>query len=61
MSDYQPVNRERYDQMLEWFRETANNAELKTAVLHFLFDLSYPRPDLLMAEKIVRRENGWPG
>lgn len=56
---YQPEKPELYESMLKMFRAQETEDNFKAAAKLYLFDLEFPRPDLLMAMKVVGREKGW--
>ena len=58
-AEYTPQDKEAYERMLKLMSNAETQEELKGAVLLYLFDLSYPRLDLLMAERKTRKDKGW--
>lgn len=58
-NDYKPENTGAFDRMMTFFGTCETEQELKAATVLYLFDMSYPRPDLLMAERLTRKAKGW--
>lgn len=56
---YQPKDPEAYARMIKFMSNANDAAELKGVVLLYLFDMSYPREDLLMAERETLKLKGW--
>ncbi len=56
---YTPEQPVRFEAMMIMFGQTQSPEELKIAMKLYLFDLDYPRADLLMAEKLTKRAKGW--
>ena len=56
---YKPQDPEALERMMKFMSHAKTEEQLKQVVSLYLFDLSYPRADLLMAEKMTRRAKGW--
>ncbi len=61
MSDdrYVPQDREKYERLLKFFSNVQEADDLKTAMLLFIMDISYPRADIIMAERVTKKTKGW--
>lgn len=57
--NYEPENRDKFEQALNAFKHAETPDELKTLTVAFVFDLSYPRQDIYVAIRKVEREKGW--
>lgn len=63
MSDrerYEPEYPEGFERTLKLMAAAEDAEQLKAIMLLFVFDLSYSRQDILMAERITKQEKGWP-
>lgn len=56
---YEPEDAQAYERMRTFMAACETEDDLKAVTLLYLFDMSYPRRDLLMAEAETRREKGW--
>lgn len=60
MSDrYTPTDHDRYQAMLKVFDVADSKRELESLMLLYVFDLSFPREDILMAAKATELAKGW--
>ena len=57
---YVPQDAAAYERMVRFFSNCGSREELQVAMLVYFTDLSYPRPDLLMAIRETCKAKGWP-
>ena len=55
----EPINREKYDRMMAFFSQADNEDELDQVMTLFVFDKTYDRSDILLAEKMTKKAKGW--
>lgn len=58
-ANYQPKDVDAYGRMMTFFSTCQSVEELEASMTLYLFDMSYPREDLLRAERETRRAKGW--
>ncbi len=54
-----PEDRERFEQMMKMMAVAEDEKQLEQIMLLFVFDLTYSRSDILMAEKLTKKEKFW--
>jgi hypothetical protein len=56
---YTPESEDHYQRMLTFLSTVETPEELRQALFLYIGDLSYPRPDIMMAERVIKRQKGW--
>lgn len=57
--DYQPEKPNKYAAVCKFFSACESREDLGKALMLYLFDKSYPRPDLHVAHKRTCLQKGW--
>lgn len=60
IENYQAESKEKLEEMVRDMDNAPDPEQLENFTLLYLFDMSYPRADIAMAEKYTRLEKGWP-